>query len=130
MAVNQAPHLLRIYIRFLHGLDLFLEMVELWTKSLIENERFLFSHTAGRIYTCNLAILTNRLLDSCGECCLGFVGFRPLIMYLTVGFNDGGVCDYSVEIFDCLPCFEAWQAVDRKSTRLNSSHTVISYAVF
>src|SRR5436190_4773152 len=30
------------------------------------------------------------------------------------------------------PCFEldAYRVIDRKSTRLNSSHTVISYAVF
>src|SRR5438132_6344830 len=28
------------------------------------------------------------------------------------------------------PSFESWACLDRKSTRLNSSHTVISYAVF
>src|SRR5438034_7419997 len=30
----------------------------------------------------------------------------------------------------CQGCLDSWAAPDRKSTRLNSSHTVISYAVF
>src|SRR5438034_2036314 len=42
--------------------------------------------------------------------CVAFPRFRPL----TISFVDG---------------FFLWR-VDRKSTRLNSSHTVISYAVF
>src|SRR5260221_13878771 len=36
-----------------------------------------------------------------------------------------------IDMFDCvLPTRNARHGLDRKSTRLNSSHTVISYAVF
>src|SRR5688572_31761042 len=36
----------------------------------------------------------------------------------------------SNEVFDLLMPIFAWNALDRKSTRLNSSHSQISYAVF
>src|SRR5260221_5401570 len=38
--------------------------------------------------------------------------------------------DYPQEFRDLLPTLAKWERQDRKSTRLNSSHTVISYAVF
>src|ERR1035437_10616465 len=37
--------------------------------------------------------------------------------------------EHALDVFRPLPCF-ADQALDRKSTRLNSSHANISYAVF
>src|SRR5260221_9758163 len=40
--------------------------------------------------------------------------------------RDGGIC----QTRQVTHCLLQWQETDRKSTRLNSSHTVISYAVF
>src|SRR5688500_13994768 len=45
---------------------------------------------------------------------------------IVVGFR--GACEISSQPTMCLPCFST--IADRKSTRLNSSHLVISYAVF
>src|SRR5260221_12665936 len=59
-------------------------------------------------------------------------------------FNDTATTEiYTLSLHDALPIFEHYHRrhqlgdggdghdlVDRKSTRLNSSHTVISYAVF
>src|SRR5476649_2984346 len=60
-------------------------------------------------------------------------------------FNDTATTEiYTLSLHDALPisrrravprhggwpCVHPWEPEDRKSTRLNSSHTVISYAVF
>src|SRR5260221_7208200 len=62
-------------------------------------------------------------------------------------FNDTATTEiYTLSLHDALPIYSIWSSVsgwtftacrnvtrvdrDRKSTRLNSSHTVISYAVF
>src|SRR5258708_28213578 len=40
-------------------------------------------------------------------------------------------CKFEVHTSDnCLGCDIGWTSTDRKSTRLNSSHQIISYAVF
>src|SRR5260221_10486705 len=49
----------------------------------------------------------------------------PLVDWLLVEANWRGT---SRE--DCTSAGACWVFIDRKSTRLNSSHTVISYAVF
>src|SRR5438132_7940970 len=41
-----------------------------------------------------------------------------------------GPSDHRTAVRDCLARAVSRQGIDRKSTRLNSSHTVISYAVF
>src|SRR5947207_7482265 len=57
-----------------------------------------------------------------------------LVAALIAGqFNDlpgGGVHDVDVVVVVRATPTEGQQLADRKSTRLNSSHTVISYAVF
>src|SRR5947207_12635439 len=76
-----------------------------------------------------------------------------LIFFLFLSFfffNDTATTEiYTLSLHDALPIFlfrgaprgcmfaglsgetiSGWQGIDRKSTRLNSSHTVISYAVF
>src|SRR5476649_3004018 len=68
----------------------------------------------------------------------------PVIFFF---FNDTATTEiYTLSLHDALPIYERWRGLvisreplsaqaqiaqtDRKSTRLNSSHTVISYAVF
>src|SRR5260221_9919493 len=71
-----------------------------------------------------------------------------LIIFFFFFFNDTATTEiYTLSLHDALPIFTSTcapatiappiaipvtpsQAIDRKSTRLNSSHTVISYAVF
>src|SRR3712207_9309964 len=44
--------------------------------------------------------------------------------------SDSCPCGFPVLGISCLQCPASWRHVDRKSTRLNSSHANISYAVF
>src|SRR5947208_11057889 len=55
----------------------------------------------------------------------GEISFRSDNRFRTLSFSDGLSQSSSIGI-------EVWdeQALDRKSTRLNSSHQIISYAVF
>src|SRR5262252_10284586 len=67
-----------------------------------------------------------------------------LLLYFFFFFNDTATTEiYTLSLHDALPisgclkasrpkpgCWRACSSRDRKSTRLNSSHTVISYAVF
>src|SRR5438034_11799187 len=78
------------------------------------------------------------------QCCFSCVVTRLVILFF---FNDPATTEiYTLSLHDALPilkktdgfCTEdrhrsapiLWAELDRKSTRLNSSHTVISYAVF
>src|SRR3972149_5159750 len=70
----------------------------------------------------------------------------PLFCFFFFFFNDTATTEiYTLSLHDALPisrratvrsgperprCFRAWREADRKSTRLNSSHSQISYAVF
>src|ERR1039457_1730003 len=77
------------------------------------------------------------------------VGTRPVqcLSHFCSFFNDTATTEiYTLSLHDALPilCFarqpsgcrnvlkyyHTWGLIDRKSTRLNSSHLVISYAVF
>src|SRR5690349_22534349 len=75
--------------------------------------------------------------------CLSSV--RLLTMLFSFFFNDTATTEiYTLSLHDALPIFGAplhsnvvfpvrhplWRGEDRKSTRLNSSHVEISYAVF
>src|SRR5260221_903816 len=51
----------------------------------------------------------------------------PLELYLAIVAMP---LKYDTHGLDIVSCFSARVRIDRKSTRLNSSHTVISYAVF
>src|SRR5476649_2968295 len=76
----------------------------------------------------------------CFVCCC----FAYLCLFCFFFFNDTATTEiYTLSLHDALPIFPpfasanfGWQSnledweEDRKSTRLNSSHTVISYAVF
>src|SRR5476649_2988802 len=68
-----------------------------------------------------------------------------LVVFFVFFFNDTATTEiYTLSLHDALPIFlysrrapwspswtlSGWNRKDRKSTRLNSSHTVISYAVF
>src|SRR6202012_6235552 len=75
-------------------------------------------------------------------------GLREVMVWLVFFFNDTATTEiYTLSLHDALPIFGAGAggrrrlrrprrsraakaSADRKSTRLNSSHTVISYAVF
>src|SRR5215218_10845473 len=70
--------------------------------------------------------------------------FYFLFLFFFFFFNDTATTEiYTLSLHDALPispgfnecrrryaCSEPFASRDRKSTRLNSSHTVISYAVF
>src|SRR5438477_11552578 len=73
--------------------------------------------------------------------------YYDLVFYLFFFFNDPAPTEiYTLSLHDALPIFYyfrdvrgnfnwdgtqgPWKAEDRKSTRLNSSHMSISYAVF
>src|SRR5688572_20167387 len=55
----------------------------------------------------------------------GFIGFG-----YGISFYQKGYTKYKAELFDILETDAPLSARDRKSTRLNSSHSQISYAVF
>src|SRR5476649_3027099 len=71
-------------------------------------------------------------------------GLSPVSFFFFFFFNDTATTEiYTLSLHDALPISfstwrRAWRSIrwwglrkrDRKSTRLNSSHTVISYAVF
>src|SRR5260221_10908084 len=54
--------------------------------------------------------------------------FPYTTLFRSLLFNNAGRGNPPGSFLDWTP--EQWREVDRKSTRLNSSHTVISYAVF
>src|SRR3712207_7900735 len=62
--------------------------------------------------------------------------FRSHILHGNTGdLGDPGVLTISSQLLGVQECFSyatafIWQSLDRKSTRLNSSHANISYAVF
>src|SRR4029453_19449648 len=73
---------------------------------------------------------------------------NPTPIFALLFFNDTATTEiYTLSLHDALPIYGSWghilgnmlflwvfgnnvEDADRKSTRLNSSHTVISYAVF
>src|SRR5947207_7036041 len=57
-------------------------------------------------------------IEQMGTLSRGEIDTRPMVLYLSMTIMMLGLT------------YQAFQARDRKSTRLNSSHTVISYAVF
>src|SRR5436190_17830625 len=100
MTIDQTSHLLRIYLRLFHYLDLFFEMIKFQSKSSKKNERFQLSHE-NRAYTSKLTKLNNNLLNSCSKCCFAFESFRALTDYLIKDFHDGDIDNYSIEYFNC-----------------------------
>src|SRR5260221_13452854 len=99
------------------------------------------------IVVCYTLILSNYLLELIFYIC----HFVPYIFFFFFFFNDTATTEiYTLSLHDALPiyvviprnCLVVFTGVsgsgksslafgtDRKSTRLNSSHTVISYAVF
>src|SRR5438132_13074373 len=91
-------------------------------------------------------------LLTCVAFLLQYAHCSSLLSFLFFSFNDTATTEiYTLSLHDALPIFRFCQKVspasnctasdsagtvalrkrrDRKSTRLNSSHTVISYAVF
>src|SRR5499427_10728424 len=55
---------------------------------------------------------------------------RSTLFPYTTLFRSSALNPRSVALLQSLKVWDALPAEDRKSTRLNSSHTVISYAVF
>src|SRR2546429_9864490 len=76
---------------------------------------------------------------------LFYISFASLIFFFFFFFNDTATTEiYTLSLHDALPIYPVadggsrccrctglrWRGLDRKSTRLNSSHGYISYAVF
>src|SRR3712207_3548136 len=59
---------------------------------------------------------------------LGF-GFKALVYHIQHSLIDAGVKFFTLSVQSYLT-YSEWTLLDRKSTRLNSSHANISYAVF
>src|ERR1017187_4902159 len=55
----------------------------------------------------------------------------PSLILKTISSEEGGICRTSGwTVANCRPRSDRYSLIDRKSTRLNSSHRCISYAVF